>query len=94
MVGLFQHFKVYHHVARKEYPVLYAVLLHLVILQTVTTSIHIVLGSFTHSLQSTKQLYTELTTHAPVLVPAQQCWCQCSNAASLNRRRPCMQNYQ
>ncbi len=46
MVGLFQHFKVYHHIAGKEYPVLHAVLLQLVILQTVKRSIHIVLCSF------------------------------------------------
>lgn len=59
MVGLFQHFKVYHHVARKEYPVLHAVLLYLVILQTVKTSIHIVLGSFTQSLQRMHQYWCQ-----------------------------------
>lgn len=56
MVGLLQRFKVHHHVAGKEYPVLHAVLLQLVILQTVKTSIHtVVLCSFTQSLHSMPQ---------------------------------------
>ena len=61
MVGIFQHFKVYHHVARKEYPVLHAVLLQLVILQKVETSIRCAM-----------QLHTQVIENAPVLVPMQQ----------------------
>jgi len=89
MVGLFQHFKVYHHIAGKEYPVLHAVLLQLVILQTVKTKgqVRTVQSKVSHC---TVQLSQSLQS-------MHQYWYWRSSDgvnASLNGRRPFTQNYQ
>ena len=87
MVGFFQHSKVYHHVAGKEYPLFYTVLLQLVILQTVQTSIHMVLFSFICCNDFPEFLYWYLSmsilqhTFSPGHSPCSQS-CNCSPQVS------------